>query len=309
MPREFNRLNKRQADKIVKAGKPGWHPDGLGLYLVVAESGSASWTVMYRRKPARRNMGLGPYRLVSLEEARRKRDEAHKLLLEGKDPLAHRAVRRRKQAGAMTFREAAKAYIDATKAERRNPKSLAQWHMTLLGQSPEGERTEFNYCQPLHDLPVGAIDTDAVLSVLKPIWESKPESAGRIRGRIEKVIDYAVVHGRAGEVGPDHRNPAAWKGRLEHLLPSKGKVHEVKHHAALDYEIVPEFMAKLKTREGLAARALELAVLTAVRTGDLIGSDREERPPMKWEHVDLAHGMWTVPKTKTGVEHRVPLVL
>jgi hypothetical protein len=118
MAREFNRLNKRAADAIVKASKPGWYPDGLGLYLVVAKSGSASWTVMYRKKPTRRNMGLGPYRLVSLEEARKKRDEAHKLLLEGKDPLAHRAVRRRKQAGVMTLREAAKAYIDATKAER-----------------------------------------------------------------------------------------------------------------------------------------------------------------------------------------------
>ena len=156
-------------------------------------------------------------------------------------------------------------------------------------------------------MPVGEIDTAAVLDCLRPIWSTKPETASRLRGRIEKVIDFAVVHGLAGNVGAEHQNPARWKGRLEHALPAKGEVREVKHHAALAYDAVPAFMAQLRTRDGLAARCLELAILTAVRTGDLIGSDREERPPMRWGDVDLDRRLWTVPRTKTGVEHRVPL--
>ena len=115
---------------------------------------------------------------------------------------------------------------------------------------------------------------------------------------IEKVIDFAIVHGLAGDVGPEHQNPARWKGRLEHALPAKGEVRETKHHAALPYEAVPAFMKTLRTREGAAARCLELAVLTGTRTGDLIGCDREERVPMRWEHVDLEKRLWTVPRNE-----------
>jgi integrase len=179
--------------------------------------------------------------------------------------------------------------------------------MTLLGEQPDGTKTEHDYCATLHELPVGEVDIGAVLDVLKPIWASKPETASRLRGRIEKVIDFAIVHGLAGDVGPEHQNPARWKGRLEHALPAKGEVRETKHHAALPYEAVPAFMKTLRTREGAAAHCLELAVLTETRTGDLIGSDREERPPMRWEHVDLEKRLWTVPKKKTNVEPRVPL--
>jgi integrase len=179
--------------------------------------------------------------------------------------------------------------------------------MTLLGEQPDGTKTEHDYCATLHELPVGEVDIGAVLDVLKPIWASKPETASRLRGRIEKVIDFDIVHGLAGDVGPEHQNPARLKGRLEQALPAKGEVRETKHHAALPYEAVPAFMKTLRTREGAAARCLELAVLTETRTGDLIGSDREERPPMRWEHVDLEKRLWIVPKKKTNVEHRVPL--
>jgi integrase len=139
--------------------------------------------------------------------------------------------------------------------------------------------------------------------VLRPIWHDKPETASRLRGRIETVLGWAMVNGLRTE----GMNPARWDGHLANALPEKGDVREVKHHAAPPYQELPDFMVKLKGREGLAARALQLAILTAVRTGDLIGNDREERPPMKRQHVDLAGRMWTIPKTKTNVEHRVPL--
>jgi integrase len=307
VPRLSNRLTKRRVAAIAAAKVPGFYPDGLGLYLHVSKRGSVSWILMYRIKPRRRKMGFGPLRLVSLDEARAKRDEAHKQLMTGQDPLAFRAVRRKKQAAASTFAAAAEAYLETTKSKRRNLKGLRQWWMTLLGRTPEGERTEHNYCASLHDLPIAAIDTAAVLAVLKPVWLTKPETASRVRARIEAVIDYAVVHGLAGDVRHDHPNPAKWKGRLEHALATKGEVRDVKHHAALAYFDVPAFIRVLKTRDGLAARALELTILTAVRTGDLIGSDREERPPMLRGHVDLGARMWTIPRTKTGVEHRVPL--
>ena len=304
--RLVNRLSKRRCADLAAAKAPGLYPDGAGLYLQVTPHGSASWILLYRRKPVRRKMGLGPLRLVSLEEARKKRDEAHKLLLDGQDPLASRATRRAKRASASTFRDAAKAYIEATEGGRKNPKHAAQWRMTLLGEMPDGSPTEHDYCAAILDLPVSAIDTVAVLSVLKPIWSAKPETASRLRGRIEAVLAWAALHGLAGDIDPNRPNPARWKGHLQHALSAPGE-RETKHHAALDYSEVPAFLRKLRTREGLAARALELATLTAVRTGDLIGNDRDERPPMMRAHVDLERRIWTVPKTKTGVEHRVPL--
>jgi len=147
------------------------------------------------------------------------------------------------------------------------------------------------------------VDTALVLSVLRPIWYSRPETASRLRGRIETVLGWAMVNGLRTE----GMNPARWTGHLSKALPEKGEVREVKHHAAPPYAELPSFMAKLKGRGGLAARALQLAILTATRTGDLIGNDREERPPMKREHVDLAGRVWTIPQTKTSVTHRVPL--
>jgi hypothetical protein len=251
MPRLVDRLTVRRVASIVAGRTPGMFPDGEGLYLQMTPRGSASWVVVYRRAGKRRKMGLGPVRLVTLAEARAKRDAAHKMLrFEGKDPLAHRAGRRRKQASAFTFREAARRYITDTEAKRKDPKSLRAWLMTLLGEQPDGTKTEHDYCATLHELPVGEVDIGAVLDVLKPIWASKPETASRLRGRIEKVIDFAIVHGLAGDAGPEHQNPARWKGRLEHALPAKGEVRETKHHAALPYEAVPAFMKTLRTREG-----------------------------------------------------------
>jgi len=183
------------------------------------------------------------------------------------------------------------------------PVFVAQYYMTLLGEDENGNKTEANYCVAIHDIAVGEVDTELVLSVLKPIWHDKPETAARLRGRIEKVIGYAMIHGLCDE-GP---NPARWRGHIENALPSKGEVRDTRHHAALAPAELPAFYAQLRQREGLAARCLELAILCAVRTGDLIGNDREDRPPMKREHINLQDRMWTIPRTKNGTEHRVPL--
>ena len=294
MSRIVNRLSKRSAAAIAQARRPGFYPDGQGLYLQVTDRGGVSWVLMYRKKPLRRKMGLGPYRLVSLDDARKKRDEAHRLLLEGQDPLAQRVARKAKERASRTFLDVARDYITAIKGKWENPRSLAQWSMTLLGESPNGEKTEHNYCRAIHNLPVGVIDTDAVLKVLEPIWNSKPETASRLRGRIESVIGFAMVKGWREE----GLNPARWTKHLENALLS-GDVREVKHFAALDYAELPSFYAKLKTREGLAARCLELAIFTAVRTNDLLS--------MRRDHVDLVGKVWTIPKTKTGKEHKVAL--
>jgi hypothetical protein len=187
MPRLSNRLIKRQVAAIAAAKLPGFYPDGLGLYLHVSKRGSVSWILMYRIKPLRRKMGLGPLRLVSLAEAREKRDEAHKLLMAGQDPLAHRATRRAKRAASVTFREAARACIEATESKLTNEKSREQWRSTMLGETRGGEKAETDYCAAIANMPVGDIDTAAVLRVLKPIWETKNVTAQRIRERIEKI--------------------------------------------------------------------------------------------------------------------------
>ena len=229
-----------------------------------------------------------------------------KQLFEGQDPLSLRATNRAraKAVTAKTFREAAAAYLADNAIKWKNPKHIAQWYMTLLGTSPDGKKkTANNYCSLLHNVPVAEIDTALVLAVLKPIWYDKPETASRLRGRIETVLGWSVIH----DLRPEGLNPARWGDHLKNALPEKGEIREVKHHATLPFQQLPTFFAKLKQQPGLAALGLQLAILTATRTGDLIGNDREERPPMKREHVDLAGRMWVIPRTKTNVEHRVPL--
>jgi integrase len=267
----------------------------------VTPRGSVSWVLFYRHRSRRRKMGLGPLRLIDVEAARQKRDEARRLLLEGQDPLAHRASRRAKKTAALTFFEAAERYIRETATKRKDEKSLAQWSMTLLGKTPEGEKTKFDYCRLLHGMSIADINTAAVLSVLKPIWQSKSETASRLRGRIEKVIDYAIVHGYAGDVDRNRPNPARWAGNLEHALPHKTEVAKVEHHASLPNAELPAFMATLRQRPGVAALALEFAILTAARSGEVRGATAGE--------FDLEAGVWIIPaeRMKAGREHRVPL--
>ena len=210
---------------------------------------------------------------------------------DGIDPIdARRAERletRLNAAKALTFKDCAARYIASHRAGWRNPKHAAQWEATLA-----------TYAGPvMGGLSVQAIDTALVLKVLEPIWTTKPETAGRVRGRMESILDWAKVRGyRAGE------NPARWRGHLDKLLPARSKVRRVEHHAALPYAELPGFLVSLRDQEGIAARALEFAIVTAARTGEVIGA--------RWSEIDLLEKTWTVPpgRMKAGREHRVPLI-
>jgi len=233
-------------------------------------------------------MGLGAYGRgtggVSLSVAREKADEIRAILARGGDPMAERAAQRARAARA-TFGEVADALLDSMESGWRNPKHRAQWKMTL-GDS---------YCASLRKLAVADVTTDDILAVLKPIWATKAETASRLRGRIEKVLDRAKAKGhRTGE------NPARWKGHLDHLLPARQKLQRG-HHAAMPYADVPAFMERLAQSNGTGARALEFTILTAARSGEVVGA--------RWDEIDFAAKVWTVPasRMKAGREHRVPL--
>ncbi len=264
--------------------------DGGGLYLLVAAGGSRSWIYRYRQGGRLRDMGLGPVHTVNLAEAREKARLCRLLRLDGGDPLdarsAQRSAARIDAAKAMTFRQCAEAYIAAHRAAWRNPKHAAQWPATLAA-----------YVYPVFgSLPVAAVDTGLVAKAIEPIWATKPETAGRVRGRIESVLDWAATRGyRTGA------NPARWRGHLENLLPARSKMATIAHHAALPYAELPAFMAELRRQQGAGARALEFAILTAARTGEVIGA--------AWPEIDLSGRLWTIPaaRMKGGREHRVPL--
>jgi integrase len=235
-------------------------------------------------------MGLGPLHTIGLAEARNRAAECRKQRHDGVDPIeARRASRRQvllEAAKVVTFRECAAKYIAAHRAGWRNAKHAAQWEATLA-----------TYADPIIGaLPVQAIDMALVLKVIEPIWTEKPETAGRLRGRLESILDWARVRGyREGE------NPARWRGHLDKALPARSKVRKVKHHAALAYAELPRFLEKLREQEGTAARALEFTILTAARTGETIGA--------KWSEIDLLDKLWKIPanRMKAQKEHRVPL--
>jgi len=287
MPRKAAGLTARRVQTLAS---PGLYADGGGLYLQVAHAGAKSWILRYQRDGRRRDMGLGSAELVSLAEARQKAIDARRLITAGNDPIDTRQRARQntriETARAMTFKECAKRYITAHRAGWRSAKSLAAWEGTLAA-----------YVYPVFgDLPVQVIDTGLVTQAIQPIWARIPETAGRVRGRIESVLDYASVNGwRDGE------NPARWRGHLEKLLPRKTRVRPIEHHAALPYQDIPAFMARLRRQEGIAAYALEFAILTAARTGEVIGAH--------WDEINRDNRLWIIPagRTKAGREHRVPL--
>jgi integrase len=268
----------------------GRYSDGGGLVLQVSKWGTKSWAFRYQRGDRDRHMGLGPLHTLSLADARERARECRQLLLAGRDPIEERKARRQSQrletARSMTFRDCAEAYVTAHAAGWRNEKHRAQWSSTLA-----------RYAYPaIGELPVSAIDTSLVLKCLEPIWQLRPETAKRVRGRIESILGWAAVRDfRRGD------NPARWRGHLDQLLPAPGKVRAVRHHPALPYAELPQFMAELRQRDDVAARALELTILTALRTGELIGGHRDE--------IDLATKLWTIPavRMKGRREHRVPL--
>lgn len=283
--RGIHRLSRRDVDK---AKRPLC--DGGNLWIVADGEGPKSWAFRFMREGVAREMGLGPVHTVDLDDARQRAANARRLLLDGIDPIDARDRRRldAKLAAArlMTFRDCADAYMAAHKATWRNAKHRQQWANTLS-----------TYCHPvIGDLPVADIQTDLVLKVLRPIWMTKPETARRVRMRIETVLAYAISS--EARTGP---NPARWQDHIANLLPSRGKVARVQHHPALPYAELGDFMAALRRQEGVSPRALEFAILTAARTGEVIGAT--------WAEIDLDAKVWTVPagRMKASREHRVPL--
>jgi integrase len=284
---------------LVRAKKPGFYGDGGNLYLQVSRYGSASWVFRYRVGPRRlRDHGLGSLDTWSLAEARERARECRQLRGQGRDPIeerrADREAARLEEARAMTFRQCAEAYIAAHKTGWKNPKHAAQWPATLQ-----------TYVYPIFGaLPVQSIDVGLVMKAIEPIWTTKPETASRVRGRVESVLDWATVRKfRKGE------NPARWKGHLDHLLPAPTKAKRAarnenrrsEHYPSLPYAELPAFMVELRAQEGFAARCLEFLILTAARTGEAIGT--------RWSEIHFDARLWTVPaeRMKSDREHRVPL--
>ena len=283
-------IQKLTTAKINSISKPGLYADGLGLYLQVANGGSKSWIFRYMRHGKAKKMGLGSVHIVPLKGARQKVIDLQRELLDGVDPRDKRNRERNQaridEARQMTFEQCAEAYIAVKRAGWRNVKHAKQWESTLQ-----------KYAYPhFGSLPVADIDIALVMNALRPIWTKKTETASRVRGRIEAILDWATVNEyRTGE------NPARWKGHLEHALPAPQKVAKVKHHPALPYSDVAAFVSDLRGREGVSARALEFAILTAARSGEVIGA--------QWSEIDLENALWTIPgeRMKAEREHRVPL--
>ena len=270
----------------------GYHRCGPGLYLQVASGGTKSWLFRYKSPitARQREMGLGALSLVSLAEARNKALECRKQMLAGLDPIDERVRRKRKQvlqqARTISFREAAEQCIASKKPEWKSIKHGEQWTNTLTA-----------YAFPIFGgLSISQLDTDLVLKAIEPIWLSKPETASRVRQRIETVWDWARA--RQYVVG---ENPARLRGHLDKLLAKTAKVKRIKHHAALPYKQINKFMMALRGRRGSSVLALEFMILTAGRTGEVIG--------MQWSEIDLANKVWTVPadRMKSSRMHRVPL--
>jgi integrase len=282
--------NKLFAVEVKSITQKGMHHDGGGLYLQVSAGGAKSWIFRFMLDGRAREMGLGPVHTVPLADARKRAAECRRTRLDGIDPIdARRAERDQKKleaAKSMTFDACAAAYIDAHKASWKNAKHRDQWPNTLN-----------TYASPVFgSLPVQAVDVGLVMKALEPIWQTKSETASRLRGRIEAVLDWAAVRGyRKGD------NPARWRGHLDKLLPPRDKVRRVEHHPALPYDELFDFIVVLRGQEGIAARALEFLILTATRTGEVIGA--------RWDEIDLREKIWIVPaaRMKAGREHRVPL--
>lgn len=273
--RPVNRLSARTVQTIKE---PGRHADGAGLYLHVDPSGAKRWVFVFQWRNKRKEMGLGPVSIVSLAEAREEREKARKLVFQGVNPIEAR----KRVSEAPTFKAMADELIP--QLALRSEKHRDQWSMTIN-----------QYASALHKMPVDEIDTDAVLDVLKPIWNEIPDTAQRLRGRIERILDAAKAKGyRSGE------NPARWRGHIALLMPKAVKLKRG-HHAAMPFEEAPAFMARLAKKEGAGARALEFTILTASRTGMTIGAPMSE--------VDREKKVWTIPahRMKANKEHRVPL--
>ena len=280
---------KLTALKVRSLTAPGRYGDGGGLWLQVRDAEHRSWLFRYTVSGKARQMGLGALADVPLAEARAAAAECRRQLGQNLDPIGRRAAAKaaaRSDERVKTFREVAQHYLVAHESSWRNAKHRWQWDATL----------QKHVFPTLGHKPVAAIGTGDVMTVLEPIWKVFPETASRIRGRMEAVLDYAKSREwRSGE------NPARWRGHIANMLPRRDKARSVQHHPALPWKEIGPFMAELRREPGVAALALEFTILTAARTGEAIGAT--------WAEIDIDKGVWTVPGTrmKAGREHRVPL--
>ena len=292
MAREINRLSARAVASIKKDehAKPWRHPDGAGLYLQISAFNTKAWIYRFTLNGKPRQMGLGSLDTVTLAEAREEALQARKLVRVGIDPInrrrAEKAARRLEGANSKTFRQCAEDYIRAHGEEWKNTKHASQWPSTLE-----------KYAYPvIGDLPVQAVDTAMVLRVLEPIWKTKTETATRVRGRIEAILNSAtVLKYRSGD------NPAVWRGRLDQVLAKPSRIRDVRHHPALPYDEIGAFMSELRVGGATAARGLEYLILTAARTGEVTDA--------RWDEIKVAEKVWTIPasRMKSKRPHRVPL--
>ncbi|MGB3377453.1 MAG: integrase arm-type DNA-binding domain-containing protein [Allopontixanthobacter sediminis] len=291
-------LHKLSAKEVEKLKTPGWHGDGGGLWLRIFNDGTKRWVFTWERNKRRREMGLGPVSNVALAKAREKAEAARALLADGLDPLEVRRAAEEEEAAkaeeekraritAPLFGAFADSYIDNHEDGWKNPKHRQQWRNTIK-----------THAEALLMMPVNEIAADDVVAVLRPIWRSTPETAGRLRGRIENILDAAKA---SKHIASPWENPARWKGNLIHLLPRRKKKSQVRHHPAMPFEHLPAFMQRLRLRPALAARALEITILCATRTNETLRAT--------WSEIDLDERVWTVPgeRMKMGVEHRIPL--
>lgn len=289
MPKKAAELSPLAVSKLTKTGH---HFVGgvAGLALQILPAGGRTWVLRTTIAGKRREMGLGGYPDVTLAMAREKAREARQQIDSGVDPIAARRAAQSalaaSKASQRTFTQCVNGFMDAKSSEWRNAKHRAQWQSTLDTYAKD----------VMGEMLVSDIGLPQVLAVLEPIWKTKTETASRLRGRIETVLDWATVRGyRSGE------NPARWRGHLEQLLPRPSKIAKAKHHPALPIDELPDFIAKLRTMEGQGARALEFTILTAARSGEVRGAT--------WAEIDLKTATWTIPadRIKAGKEHRVPL--
>lgn len=293
MARTINRLSDRTIRTVTT---PGLHADGGNLFLVVDKSQKNAegiiikpakrWAFVFQWNGKRKEMGLGGLNSVGLAAAREASAKCRAMLAKNINPIEARRADQRKQAAGRTFGEVAKELHEARKAGFRNKKSETQWLTALAA-----------YAKRIWDKPVENIGTDDVLAILQPVWSTKSETAARVRGRIEAVLDAARARGL---IDRDRANPARWKGHLSHLLPKRQKLQRG-HHAALPYGKIAEFMMALREREAMASLCLEFTVLTAARSGEALG--------VRWSEIDLDTRLWVIPRerTKRSREHRVPL--
>lgn len=287
MAREFKKLTAMAVQKIIQSG---YHADGAGLYLQVSASGAKSWIYRYRRHGKLHDKGLGSLHALSLADAREAAARYRKMLVEGIDPIQankeQRHAERLEKARSKTFQQCASSYVEAMKGQWKNEKHAEQWTNTL--------ETYAN--SVFGDVPVQEVDTALVYKALDVIWKTKNETASRVRGRIEKVLDWARVAGlRTGE------NPARWRGHLDAMLAKPSQIQKVVNHPALSFNQIGAFIKDLHQHEGIAVKALEFTILTAARTGEVIGA--------KWDEIDLDSAIWIIPadRMKMGKEHRVPM--